>query len=71
MADNEQQLYIGIDLNDSYAMVSFATTTHLEPETVSSVAGSEMFQIPLAVCMAAGTYLYLMVSGAAAVWSGR
>ena len=27
--------------------------------------------IPLAVCMAAGTYLYLMVSGAAAVWSGR
>ena len=40
MADNEQQLYIGIDLNDSYAMVSFATTTHLEPETVSSVAGS-------------------------------
>ena len=60
MADNEQQLYIGIDLNDSYAMVSFATTTHLEPETVSSVAGSEMFQIPLAVCMAAssGQWVY-------------
>lgn len=24
--------------------------------------------IPLAVCMAAGTYLYLMISGAAAIW---
>lgn len=57
---NEQQLYIGIDLNDSYAMVSFATTSHQEPETASSVAGSEMFQIPLAVCMASasGQWVY-------------
>ncbi len=53
-------IYIGIDLNDSYAMVSFATTMHREPETVSSVAGSEMFQIPLAVCMASssGQWVY-------------
>lgn len=60
MAGKEQQLYIGIDLNDSYAMVSFATTAHREPETASSVAGSEMFQIPLAVCMAAssGQWVY-------------
>lgn len=57
---NEQKLYIGIDLNDSYAMVSFATTEHPEPETVSSVAGSEIFQIPLAVCMASasGQWVY-------------
>ena len=56
----EQKLYIGIDLNDSYAMVSFATTAHTEPETVSSVAGSEIFQIPLAVCMASasGQWVY-------------
>ena len=27
--------------------------------------------IPLAPCMAAGTYLYLMVSGAVSVWTGR
>ncbi|NBH71526.1 hypothetical protein D3Z51_05715 [Clostridiaceae bacterium] len=27
--------------------------------------------IPLAPCMAAGTYLYLMVSGAVSVWMGR
>ena len=60
MAQNEQKLYIGIDLNDSYAMVSFATTAHQEPETVSSVAGSEIFQIPLAVCMASasGQWVY-------------
>lgn len=60
MAENGQQLYIGIDLNDSYAMVSFATGSHREPETVSSVAGSEMFQIPLAVCMASasGQWVY-------------
>lgn len=60
MAVKQQQLYIGIDLNDSYAMVSFATTSHLEPETVSSVAGSEIFQIPLAVCMASasGQWVY-------------
>ena len=60
MADNEQKIYIGIDLNDSYAMVSFATTAHPEPETVSSVAGSEMFQIPLAICMASasGQWVY-------------
>ncbi len=60
MAEYGQQLYIGIDLNDSYAMVSFAMTQHLEPETVSTVAGSEMFQIPLAVCLAAssGQWVY-------------
>lgn len=60
MAEKGQQLYIGIDLNDRYAMVSFATTTHREPETASSVAGSEMFQIPLAVCRASasGQWMY-------------
>lgn len=60
MAGKEQQLYIGIDLNDNYAMVSFATTSHQEPETVSAVAGSEIFQIPLAVCMssASGQWVY-------------
>lgn len=60
MAGNEQKLYIGIDLNDSYAMVSFAADAHPEPETVSAVAGSEMFQIPLAVCMtsASGQWVY-------------
>ena len=27
------------------------------------------YTIPLAVCMAAGTYLYLMISGAVVVWT--
>lgn len=30
----------------------------------------QTYTIPLAVCMAGGTYLYLIVSGAAALWSG-
>lgn len=60
MAQDEQKLYVGIDLSDSYAMVSFATTAQPEPETVSAVAGSEIFQIPLAVCMASasGQWVY-------------
>ncbi len=60
MAEREQQLYIGIDLNDKYAMVSFATTTYREPNTVSTVAGGENFQIPLAICMAtlSGQWVY-------------
>ncbi len=39
--------YIGIDLNDSFAMVSFYQPHMEEPETVSTIAGSEQYQIPL------------------------
>lgn len=60
MAEREQQLYIGIDLNDKYAMVSFATSSYREPNTISTVAGGENFQIPLAICMASlsGQWVY-------------
>lgn len=47
MGHNGNSYYIGIDLNDSYAMVSFFQQNMKEPETVSTVAGSEEFQIPL------------------------
>ena len=47
MGHNGNSYYIGIDLNDSYAMVSFFQQNMKEPETVSTVAGSEVFQIPL------------------------
>ena len=47
----EQQVnvfsYLGIDINDKYAMVSYYQTNMNEPETVGTVAGSELFQIPL------------------------
>ena len=47
MGHNGNSYYIGIDLNDSYALVSFFQQNMKEPETVSTVAGSEEFQIPL------------------------
>lgn len=47
MGHNGNSYYIGIDLNDSYAMVSFFQQNMKEPETVSTVVGSEEFQIPL------------------------
>ena len=40
MGHNGNSYYIGIDLNDSYAMVSFFQQNMKEPETVSTVAGS-------------------------------
>lgn len=38
--------YVGIDLNDSYAMVSYYQSGMSEPGTVSMIAGSENFHIP-------------------------
>ncbi len=38
--------YLGIDLNDDYAMVSCYQPGNKEPETVSTVAGSEIYHIP-------------------------
>lgn len=39
--------YLGIDLNDRYAMISFYQLNRKEPDTVSTIAGSEYYQIPL------------------------
>jgi hypothetical protein len=39
--------YLGIDLNDSYAMVSYYQPNMAEPETLSMIAGSEQYHIPL------------------------
>lgn len=43
----EQQFYMGIDLDDENAVISVFQQNMKEPETVSTVAGSEVFQIPL------------------------
>lgn len=45
----EKNLYIGVDLNDKYALLSYFTETMTEPETVSTIAGSEIYQIPLSL----------------------
>lgn len=46
MERKDNPYYIGIDLNDKYAMVSFFQLNMNEPETVSTIAGSEIYQIP-------------------------
>lgn len=48
--DSGKKIYVGIDLDDDVAMVSYAYGKG-EPETVSPLAGSEIFSIPTAVCL--------------------
>ncbi len=47
MAIMDNCYYIGIDMDDQNAVISFFQSGMKEPETVSLVAGSEVFQIPL------------------------
>ncbi|MCD8109704.1 MAG: DUF5716 family protein [Clostridiales bacterium] len=55
----KKKLFIGIDLNDEKAMVSFFSEEMKRPETVSTVSGEERFQIPTAVfCTGQGNYFY-------------
>ncbi len=46
MAEREP-VYLGIDLNDKSAMISYYKPNMEEPETVSTVAGSEQYKIPV------------------------
>lgn len=43
----DNQYFLGIDLDDQFAIISYFQPKMKEPETVSMVAGSEIFQIPL------------------------
>ncbi|MDD6156219.1 MAG: DUF5716 family protein [Lachnospiraceae bacterium] len=52
--ESKSPLYIGIDLNDRFAMVSFYQLNMQEPETVSTVAGSENYTIPLVLAKRRG-----------------
>lgn len=46
--------YLGIDLNDRYAMISYYQLNMGEPDTVSTVVGSEVYQIPLVLAKRKG-----------------
>lgn len=46
MEIRREPIILGIDLNDRYAMVSYYQLNMKEPETVSTIAGSENYQIP-------------------------
>lgn len=50
----KDSFYLGIDLNDKYAMISYFQLNMEEPETVSMVAGSEMYQVPLVLAKRKG-----------------
>lgn len=39
-------VYLGIEINDKYTMLSYYHTEMKEPETISTVMGSEAYQIP-------------------------
>ncbi|MBR4027315.1 MAG: hypothetical protein IKJ01_07140 [Lachnospiraceae bacterium] len=42
----EEKCYIGIDLNDHYAMISYYQLNKKEPETIALGVGGTMYQIP-------------------------
>ncbi|MCI5492876.1 MAG: DUF5716 family protein [Lachnospiraceae bacterium] len=43
----KRKLYVGLDIGTEYAMLSYYAADMIEPETVSRVAGSEVYQIPM------------------------
>ena len=46
MEQKRENIYLGIDLSDRYAMISYYQLNMNEPVTVSTIAGSEAYQIP-------------------------
>lgn len=46
MEVKKEPVYLGIELNDRYAMISYYQLNMTEPVTVSTIAGSEVYQIP-------------------------
>ena len=50
----ERGFYIGIDIDDSYAVTSFYSAGMKEPATVSMIAGGEVFQVPVQIAKKKG-----------------
>lgn len=46
MAEEKKSIYLGIDINEKYTLVSYYNSTMKEPETISTVLGAESFAIP-------------------------
>lgn len=47
MAQEQEGLYLGLDLTNRYAMISLYELHMSEPQTISTVMGSENYQIPM------------------------
>ena len=50
--------YFGLDITDKYALLSYYKSNMEEPETLSTVAGSEVFQIPMYLAKRRGVGQY-------------
>lgn len=46
----KSKVVVGYDLNEEYAQISFMVQGSGEPETVSAVAGSQIYNIPAVLC---------------------
>ena len=46
MESKREPYYLGIDLNDDYAMISYYQQNMSEPDTVSTIAGGQMYHVP-------------------------
>lgn len=47
MEQKKTPVFLGIDINDRYAMISYYRHNMPEPETISTIAGSQEFRIPV------------------------
>ena len=56
---NSEKLVIGYDLSDTYAQISYAYVNSDKVETVSTVAGDEIFSIPTVLCKKEGANQWL------------
>lgn len=56
----QAERYIGIDLNEKNAMISYYTQGMSEPGTFSMVTGSEVYQIPVCVSKKKGVSQWLL-----------
>ena len=50
----KQGYYVGIDLDDEYAVISFFEQSMKEPQTVSMVTGSDVFLVPVLIAKRKG-----------------
>ena len=50
----ERGVYYGLDISEKYAMLSFYQLNMKEPATISTVAGSEIYLIPLYIAKRRG-----------------
>ncbi|HAQ52697.1 MAG TPA: hypothetical protein DCR12_08045, partial [Lachnospiraceae bacterium] len=46
MQDNSKGVYFGIELRESYTLVSYYQTNMDSPETISTIMGTDHYQIP-------------------------